>query len=144
MRNVPQRLASVGLVLGVVLLLLGCGGVGRVREAAARAKKTNQLKLVGLAYHNYQDNNIKPPAGVGDLMPLLASEPDAAQALQSGEFVVLWGAKVPQDFPQGTSLTVLGYDKDVPTKGGLVLMGDGSVQNMTLAEFNAAPRPKGK
>jgi hypothetical protein len=144
MRNVPQRLASVGLVLGVVVLLLGCGGVAKVREAAAREKKANRLKLVGLAYHNYQDTNNKPPAAVGDLMPLLASEHDAAQALQSGEFVVLWGAKVPQDFPQGTSLTVLGYDKDVPTKGGLVLMGDGSVQNMTLAEFNAAPKPTGK
>jgi hypothetical protein len=144
MRNVPQRLAAVGLVLGVVALLLGCGGVGKVREAAARAKRTNQLKLVGLAYHSYQDNNIKPPSGVADLLPLLSSEPDAAQALQSGEFVILWGAKVPQDFPQGTSVTVLGYDKDVPTKGGLVLLGDGSVQNMTLAEFNAAPRPKGK
>jgi hypothetical protein len=139
-----RRLATVGLVLGVVLLLLGCGGVARVREAAARAKKANQMKLVGLAYHDYQDNKGQPPAQAADLLPLLSTEPDAAQALQSGDVVVLWGAKVPQDFPDGTSLTVLGYDKDVPTKGGLVLMGDGAVQNMTAAEFQKAPRPKNK
>ena len=144
MRGVPRRLVTVSLILGVVALLLGCGGVARVREAAARAKKVNQLKQVGLAYHNFQDNTNKPPAGAADLLPLLTADPEAAQALQSGDIVVLWGAKVPADFPQGTSVTVLGYDKDVPTKGGPVLLGDGAVQTMTLAEFNAAPRPKGK
>ena len=144
MRGVPRRLMTVSLILGVVALLLGCGGVAKVREAAARAKKVNQLKQVGLAYHNFQDNNIKPPAGAADLLPLLKADPETAQALQSGDIVVLWGAKVPADFPQGTSVTVLGYDKDVPTKGGPVLLGDASVQTMTVAEFNAAPRPKGK
>jgi hypothetical protein len=132
------------LVVAVVALLLGCGGVAKVREAAARAKRANQLKMVGLAYHDFQNSKGKAPAAPADLLPLLTTDPETAQALQNGDIVILWGAQVPGDFPQGTSLTVLGYDKDVPTKGGPVLLGDASTKIMTAAEFNAAPRPKGK
>ena len=46
----------------------------------------------------------------------------------------------------GSGSTVLAYEKDVPTKGGLVLYGDGFVDNVTAAEFQAKPKaqPKGK
>jgi hypothetical protein len=37
---------------------------------------------------------------------------------------------------------VLGYEKDVPQSGGLVLMADGSVKHMTASEFTAAPTAK--
>jgi hypothetical protein len=46
----------------------------------------------------------------------------------------------------GTGNTVLGYEKDAPTKGGLVLMGDASVREMSADEFKNAPKatPKSK
>ena len=34
--------------------------------------------------------------------------------------------------------TVLAYEKDVPTKGGYVLMGDATVKNMTADDFKKA------
>jgi hypothetical protein len=51
------------------------------------------------------------------------------------------GATIP-NMPEGTSNTVLGYEAEVPTKGGQVLMGDASVRKMTAQEFQAAPKPK--
>jgi hypothetical protein len=35
---------------------------------------------------------------------------------------------------------VLAYVSDVPAKGGLVLMGDASVQKMSAEEFRKAPK----
>jgi prepilin-type processing-associated H-X9-DG protein len=41
--------------------------IGRLREAAARAKAQNNLKQIGLAMHNYHDaNNGFPPAAIVD------------------------------------------------------------------------------
>ena len=44
---------------------------------------------------------------------------------------------------EGSSNTVLGYEKDVPEKGGAVAMGDGSVKTMTAEQFKAAPKASG-
>jgi hypothetical protein len=40
----------------------------------------------------------------------------------------------------GPSNTVLAYEKDVPARGGLVLMGDASTRRMTAQEFAQAPK----
>lgn len=37
---------------------------------------------------------------------------------------------------------VLGYEKDVPKRGGLALMADGAVKRMTAGDFIAAPKAK--
>ena len=37
---------------------------------------------------------------------------------------------------------VLAYEKDVPQKGGAVVMADGTVKAMTPEEFQAAPKAK--
>ena len=38
---------------------------------------------------------------------------------------------------------MLAYHKDVPEKGGEVLMQDGTAKKMTAEEFQAAPKPAG-
>ena len=40
----------------------------------------------------------------------------------------------------GSSNTILAYERDAPTRGGLVLFGDGHTENLSLAEFNAKPQ----
>ncbi len=142
MNSFGRRWLTATLGLVCVVLVLGCGAVGKVRQAAARSKRVNELKAVGLAYHNYCDTYAKGPKGVKDLEPFLRDFPEALRSVQNGDIIVLWGANVPADFPQGTSNTVLGYDKDVPTQGGPVLLGDASTKIMTAQEFQAAPRPK--
>ncbi len=139
MNRVGQRRLTVVLILAVVAVVFGCGGV---RQAAQKAKRDNQLKAVALAYHNCNDATGKGPANAAQLGKYLADFPEALQAVQNGDIVVYWGAKVPTDFPAGASNTVLAYEKAVPSNGGLVAMGDASTRSMTAAEFAAAPKPK--
>jgi hypothetical protein len=137
--KVSQRLQTVALIGVVIVLLLGCGGV---RNAAARVQRSNRLKAVALAYVNYcDDNRGRPPAGAADLQKYVSEFPEVTQALQNGDIVVYWNVRVPGDLiQQGSSNTVLAYEKDVPSKGGMVALGDGSVREMTAAEFQTAPK----
>jgi hypothetical protein len=137
--RLSQRLQVVVLVGVVLVLLLACGSV---RNAADRAKRSNRLKAVGLAYINYcDDNRGEGPAGPADLQKYVSEFPEVSQALQNGDIVVYWNIRVPADLlQQGTSNTVLAYEKDVPAKGGMVLMADGSVREMTAQEFQTAPK----
>jgi hypothetical protein len=60
--------------------------------------------------------------------------PGAVHSLKQGKYVVVWGVK---DKDSGT---VLAYEKDAPTKGGAVLMADGTVREMTADELKAAKK----
>ncbi|HEY7428751.1 MAG TPA: hypothetical protein VH682_31260 [Gemmataceae bacterium] len=137
---------AMGFVALLALLTVGCG---RVKQAAEKTRNTNELKHIALLYQNYLDINHAAPANADDLLKIASSDPQAVQAVQqakSGKYVILWGATTSemQKNPQGSSGTILGYEKDVPTAGGLVLMGDGGVKNMTAAEFQSAPKATGK
>jgi hypothetical protein len=141
MKCFPQRVATVVLLCVVVALLLGCG----IRTAAQKAKRSNDLKQIGLAYHNYFDAVGQAPTKVDDLKNYMEGGDAAYQALANGDYVVLWGVRI-TEMTAGASNTVLGYEKDVPTKGGLVLMGDAFVKEMSADEFKNAPKatPKSK
>lgn len=54
-----------------------------------------------------------------------------------GDVRLYWGAT----FDPDDSKTVLGFEKAAPESGGSVLMRDGSVVQMTAAEYQAAPKP---
>jgi hypothetical protein len=67
--------------------------------------------------------------------------PTGIAMLRKGDIVVNWGAGL-SDAPDAAS-KVLAYHKDVPSRGGAVLMQDGSTRKMTAEEFQAAPKAAG-
>jgi hypothetical protein len=99
----------------------------------------NDLKQIALAYHDCLSTG-RPPSKPEDLYGLLEGpQTSPSQGLASGKYVVFWNARI-ENMPQGTSNTVLGYYKDVPTAGGPVMMGDGGTRVMTAEEFKASPK----
>jgi hypothetical protein len=122
------------LCLTAVLLLAG--------GARAADVTANDLKQIGLAYHNFNDATNKAPAKAKDLAPYFENSKKLLNFLESGQIVFLYNVRLQQIIGggAGTSNTVLAYVKDVPTKGGWVLMADASVKKMTADEFKKAPK----
>jgi hypothetical protein len=57
-----------------------------------------------------------------------------------GRFGFYWNVRL-QDLKMGSSNTILGYEAAGPAAQGIVLMGDGSVRQMSQAEFDSTPKP---
>ena len=108
---------------------------------AGQGAKANDLKQIGLAYHSCLDSG-KPPAGIEDLEPYYNKDARITAALKDGTYVVYWNVKLTA-LVNGTSNTVLGYEKEAPTKGGFVLFADASVKPLTADEFQKAAKPPG-
>jgi hypothetical protein len=58
---------------------------------------------------------------------------DAYPRIEGGEYVVHWGVGI----TEGTAGAnrVIAYEKQAPSVGGAVLLGDGTVKQVTAAEF---------
>jgi hypothetical protein len=110
---------------------------------ADQAKKVNDLKQIGLAYHNFVSAMGKPPTSAADLEPYLEKDSKVPAAIKDGTYVVYWNVKF-TDLTNGTSNTLLGYEKDAPTQGGAVLFADGSAKTLTVEDFAKAAKPPGK
>jgi hypothetical protein len=148
------RIVIVSIVL-FASFMAGCGKAKKAKESkeaqelAARQQQINDLKQIGLMYHNYLNaNNDKAPASADDFMKPkghLSIDADLARVVQkvkSGQYVLIYGLTMKDLLKSGSS--IVGYEKDAPVSGGIVLMGIGSTQYMTAAEFQSAPKASGK
>src|SRR5215472_15111090 len=129
-----MRSLLVATLLLAGLLAAGCSGKGSTGDSGTpdsgdgrRGKVAeNDLKMIGLAYHNYMDAKGKGPAKADDLAPFLENDQRVLGLLKSGEIVFSYNVNIAAMSEFGGSNTVLAYFKEVPEKGGLVLMGDAS------------------
>ena len=126
-------------LLGITALALfpwlpGCGGPVRKYET--------ELRIYGFAYIAYNDSMRKGPSKVEELGPYMENRQDILDLVRKGDIVLIMGAKIPADFPEGTTNTLLAYLKEVPERGGSVLLGDGSIRVVTKDEFAKLPRPR--
>ncbi len=135
-------------VIGGVVLLCGCCGVGgfiglqRMREAAVKTQRKNQLLAIGLAYFDYvKTHEQRAPAKAEDLRPLLTETPGAYEALADGSVVFVYGISPDEMVPPGPEgFPVLAYDKNTPESGGWVVYANGEVEQVTAAEFASKPK----
>jgi hypothetical protein len=134
------------LLAALALLSVSCGAVARVREAAARAQTANELKQIGISYHNFWDQNKgKGPASADELIKQFPEAEIALQKEKSGDFKIIWGVSIrdKEIVESGSSGTAIGWEAKTPRDGGIVLMADGSTKFVTAGEFAALAQPAG-
>jgi hypothetical protein len=129
------------LLVAFALLSVACSGI---QQAAQRQQKSNELNMIGLAYHNYCNMHQKGPVGPDDLIKDQPEVTAVMQKVKNGEYTIIWNVNMSNmaQFTQGTFNTVLGYETSAPTSGGVVLMCDGAAINMTASEFNGKTKAK--
>ncbi|MCI0376362.1 MAG: hypothetical protein L0215_02020 [Gemmataceae bacterium] len=126
------------VVAAAMLPLAGCGGARNPPIAAAQTME-EKLTRIGSLYLHYSGDKEQAPGSAQDLRLIQEHAADLTP-VDAGEIVVIWGVKI-RDDPQSGRL-ILGYEKDAPKSGGLVLMADGQVKQMSAAQFAAAPKAK--
>jgi hypothetical protein len=110
---------------------------GRVKRVLDKTKAREYMHQIGIFYHTYVAENGKPPAKLDDFLEYIKRDSrNEYQMLKDGNF--LWNAKAGTD-----SNKVLCYEKDPDLDDNrIVLMGDGSVQQISTADFDKALPPK--
>src|SRR5262245_21099165 len=95
-------------VLAVVAL--GSASCGNVRTPADRQKLANDMKELGLAYHNFHDSKARPPKSFEELnkeFPLPAG---------ASRVTVIWGGEI-VNMEDSSGNVVLGHAPDPSGKG---------------------------
>lgn len=133
MSNVKSALGPVTCALLVGLLVAGCGDS---KPVAQKVTGKDKLEEFGHMLKNLANDKIPPPASAAELGNVDALIPNTVEDLKSGEIVYVWGSKL-----SGGS-AVVAYEKKAATDGGYVLLQDGTVKQMSAAEFQAAPKAK--
>ncbi|MFO0969186.1 MAG: hypothetical protein U0793_26830 [Gemmataceae bacterium] len=157
---------GAALVVGVIVLIvvLNSGGGGTPKKegpdgkdpfavapvAAKRPMKDEEaltkLSEIGLAYHAYVDANKKALPDVRQLDPFLKDKELIKMYDGIGSWIELMVNWMPRTLPDGSSKTIVAFER-VPVEGKrLVLFGDARTKLLTNEEFEKAPRvnPEGK
>jgi hypothetical protein len=124
----------------VAFATLGCSSTPPTGGEAV-ASRTEELNDVAGLLRMSSGPGGKGPGKVQDLAKFESGYPAGYAAIKSGDIVVVWGVTMGGEGDTGTE-EVVAYDKKVPTDGGMVLLVNGKVKQMTAAEFAAAPKAK--
>jgi hypothetical protein len=76
-----------------------------------------------------------PPKNLDDL-GIKQQNPKLYDVLQEKGVIIFWNVSL-MNLPEAA---ILAYNHDVPTKGGVVLLTNGSARRMTVDEFNNTPK----
>jgi hypothetical protein len=120
------------LVMALAMLAFIPTGCGKVKNAQDRVKLTNDMKQLGISYLNFQDAESHPPKSFDELnkkQPIPAS---------IANVTVIWGAGMGSMCKDGAASEVVIAHTNAPGGSVLVLMGDGTVQNISKQEFDSA------
>ena len=127
------------LYLLVFFLTMTCGCSSELGKSVnpVEAEGTSSLRDLGEMLRLAG----KPVAKLADLADVKNQFDDTFRLLEKGEIVVVWGAQMPGEGSPGTT-DIVGYLKKVPTEGGLVLLLNGTIKQMSASEFGSAKKAK--
>jgi hypothetical protein len=128
---------SLVLSMAVLMLLAGCA---RTPQPPPPPSAEEGLKEMAKVYQYIEYSKLPLPQKPEDFRDYVDSMQGSFDRVQSGEFVVLWG--VGRSTAPGAGNQILVCEKKAPAEGGFVLLRDGTVKQVTAAEFAAAPRAK--
>ena len=87
-------------------------------------------------FKHFNAQSITPPKTAAEFARHDVLFPVAGVLLPAGKIVYAGGTLDQSDPPK-----LLGYAKDAETAGGWILLSDGTVNEVTAAEFAAVPKP---
>jgi hypothetical protein len=133
--NRTWTLRPLVLLVAFALSQFGCVGevVQQAQTAAKRKVLLNELKALGLARINFHDQNNRFPTSWEELQSA-GVDPSLRQKLESEGYTVILGMKF-SEMMAGSSNFMHAYPRDAAQNGGLVGHADGSVRQVTAAEF---------
>ena len=126
-------LAITSLTCIAAFSSIGCDGA-RTSGPSVNPQKDALVDL-GQMLKQLADEKKKPPARLAELEPVEPMIPNAGAAIRTGSIVYLWGASY---ISGGTK--IVAYEKKAPESGGMVLLEDASVKEMTADAFKSAPK----
>jgi hypothetical protein len=130
-----SRLLWTAIAVGAVVVS-GCGSSPNTARALVEERK-GALEELGLMLKTLAEEGRKPPERLAALGPVEPMIPVAGPAIRNGTLIYFWGTPYAAGGKQ-----VVAYEKQATTDGGFVLFEDGTVKEMTTAEFQAAPKAK--
>jgi hypothetical protein len=129
--------ARIWLLLG---LLVFCQACAQSPEPPPPPSFEEGLKELAKVYQYIEYSKLPLPQKPEDFRDYWDSMQASFDRVQSGDIVVFWG--VGRSSAPGAATQILAHEKKVPGDGGFVLLRDGTVKQMTSAEFSAAPKAK--
>jgi hypothetical protein len=121
------------VVLSAIVVLTGCTQeVGPPPPPSAEAG----LKEMASVYKYLDYSKLPPPRKPEDFDNYIDTMPTALTRIKEGEYVVAFG--VGHASGPGAGSQILAYEKKAPAEGGAVLLRDGTVKQVTAAEFSSA------
>ena len=129
--------ARNSLLLAFAWFALGCAREPLPPPAPSAEEGLKELSRV---YEYIEYSKLPLPKKPEDFRDYWDSLQAAFDRIQQGELVVAYG--VGRSTAPGAASQILVYEKNAPTAGGAVLLRDGTVKQLTAAEFAAAPKAK--
>jgi hypothetical protein len=124
--------------LALAGLLISSSACNREPPPPPAPSAAEGLKEMVGVYRYIEYSKLPLPRKPQDFADYCDSMPTAFQRITQGEYIVVWG--VGRSTVPGAASQILAYEKKAPSAGGAVLLRDGTIKEVTAAEFAAATK----